>query len=94
MGTLAGASSASAGGGSTDGQAAVEPGSAACDRTGLACGNSCNEALLRALFEVVERDMLYRDGHSGIRLPALIAPGTVDDLHGSRSCYSRRRFRW
>ncbi|MFD7444049.1 YcaO-like family protein [Streptomyces sp. NPDC059909] len=50
--------------------------------TGLACGNTKDEALLHALFEVVERDVLYRDGQSGGRRRTLIAPGTVDDLHG------------
>ncbi|MFD9394786.1 YcaO-like family protein [Streptomyces sp. NPDC060000] len=50
--------------------------------TGLACGNSRDEALLHALFEVVERDVLYRDGQSGGRRRTLIAPGTVDDPHG------------
>ncbi|MEU9438939.1 YcaO-like family protein [Streptomyces sp. NPDC048252] len=44
--------------------------------TGLACGNSWDEALLHALFEVVERDVLYRDGQSGGRRRTLIAPGT------------------
>ncbi len=43
--------------------------------TGLACGNSRDEALLHALFEVVERDVLYRDGQSGGRRRTLIAPG-------------------
>jgi ribosomal protein S12 methylthiotransferase accessory factor len=50
--------------------------------TGLACGNTRDEALLHALFEVVERDVLYRDGQAGGRRRTLIAPGTVDDLHG------------
>ncbi|WP_322755934.1 YcaO-like family protein [Frankia sp. Cas3] len=50
--------------------------------TGLACGNSRDEALLHALFEVVERDVLYRDGQSGGRRRTLIAPGTVEDPHG------------
>ncbi|MET8676070.1 YcaO-like family protein [Streptomyces sp. NPDC004647] len=50
--------------------------------TGLACGNNRDEALLHALFEIVERDVLYRDGQSGGRLRTLIAPGTVDDPHG------------
>lgn len=47
--------------------------------TGLACGNSRDEALCHALFEVVERDVLYRDGQYGCRRRTLIAPGTVDD---------------
>ncbi|GAA0667154.1 YcaO-like family protein [Streptomyces thermocarboxydovorans] len=50
--------------------------------TGLACGNTRDEALLHALFEVVERDVLYRDGQADGRRRTLIAPGTVDDLHG------------
>ncbi|MFE6892070.1 YcaO-like family protein [Streptomyces sp. NPDC057694] len=47
--------------------------------TGLACGNSHEEALLHALLEVVERDMLYRDGQVGGRMRTLIAPATVTD---------------
>ncbi|MEV6734541.1 MULTISPECIES: YcaO-like family protein [unclassified Streptomyces] len=50
--------------------------------TGLACGNSRGEGLLHALFEVVERDVLYRDGQRGGRQRTLIAPGTVEDPHG------------
>ncbi|MEV5432715.1 YcaO-like family protein [Streptomyces sp. NPDC052701] len=50
--------------------------------TGLACGNTRDEALLHALFEVVERDVLHRDGQAGGRRRTLIAPGTVDDPHG------------
>lgn len=50
--------------------------------TGLACGNSRHEAVLHALYEVVERDVLYRDGQSGGRLRMLIDPGTVDDPYG------------
>ncbi|WP_331747745.1 YcaO-like family protein (plasmid) [Streptomyces sp. NBC_00853] len=50
--------------------------------TGLACGNTRDEALLHALFEVVERDVLYRDGQCGGRRRTLIAPGTVVDPHG------------
>ncbi|WP_338715971.1 YcaO-like family protein (plasmid) [Streptomyces acidiscabies] len=47
--------------------------------TGLACGNSRDEALLHALCEVVERDVLHRDGQSGGRRRTLVDPGTVDD---------------
>ncbi|MFJ3310479.1 YcaO-like family protein [Streptomyces sp. NPDC086549] len=47
--------------------------------TGLACGTTRDEALLHALCEVVERDVLYRDGQSGGRRRTLIDPGTVDD---------------
>ncbi|MFE0201259.1 TfuA-like protein, partial [[Kitasatospora] papulosa] len=50
--------------------------------TGLACGNTRDEALLHALFEVVERDVLYRDGQAGRRRRTLIDPATVDDPHG------------
>ncbi|MFJ6213732.1 YcaO-like family protein [Streptomyces sp. NPDC092296] len=50
--------------------------------TGLACGNSRDEALSHALFEVVERDVLYQDGRLGGRRRTLVAPGTVDDPHG------------
>ncbi|MFD6286347.1 YcaO-like family protein [Streptomyces sp. NPDC060205] len=47
--------------------------------TSLACGNSRNEALLHALFEVVERDVLYHDGQQGGRQRHLIDPASVDD---------------
>ncbi|MCQ6246205.1 YcaO-like family protein [Streptomyces malaysiensis] len=50
--------------------------------TGLACGISRHEAVLHALFEVVERDVLYRDGQSGGRRRTLIDPATVDDPYG------------
>ncbi|MGW7343072.1 YcaO-like family protein [Streptomyces sp. NPDC054854] len=50
--------------------------------TGLACGNTRDEALLHGLFEVVERDVLYRDALAGGRRRTLIAPGTIDDPHG------------
>ncbi|MGW5098317.1 YcaO-like family protein [Streptomyces nodosus] len=50
--------------------------------TGLACGNTRSEALLHALFEVVERDVLYRDGQSGGRRRTLIDPRTVEDPYG------------
>lgn len=50
--------------------------------TGLACGNSREEALLHGLFEVVERDVLHRDGQAGGRRRTLIDPRTVDDPHG------------
>ncbi|GHB28970.1 MULTISPECIES: YcaO-like family protein [Streptomyces] len=50
--------------------------------TGLACGNSRDEALLHALFEVVERDVLYRDGQVGGCRRSLVDPGTVDDPYG------------
>lgn len=50
--------------------------------TGLACGNTRDEALLHALFEVAERDVLFRDGQAGGRRRTLVDPGTVDDPHG------------
>ncbi|MFD9418011.1 YcaO-like family protein [Streptomyces goshikiensis] len=50
--------------------------------TGLACGNTRDEALLHALFEVAERDVLYRDGQCGGQERTLIEPGTVEDPYG------------
>ncbi|WP_371801549.1 YcaO-like family protein (plasmid) [Streptomyces sp. NBC_01732] len=50
--------------------------------TGLACGNTRDEALLHALFEVVERDVLYRDGQCGGRRRTFVDPATVDDRFG------------
>ncbi|PKV82700.1 YcaO-like family protein [Streptomyces sp. TLI_146] len=50
--------------------------------TGLACGNTRDEALLHALFEVVERDVLHRDAQAGGRRRTLIDPRTVDDPLG------------
>ncbi|MCX4546548.1 YcaO-like family protein [Streptomyces sp. NBC_01565] len=50
--------------------------------TGLACGNTRDEALLHSLFEVVERDVLHRDGQTSGLLRTLIAPDSVDDPHG------------
>ncbi|MEU5417244.1 YcaO-like family protein [Streptomyces clavifer] len=49
--------------------------------TGLACGNTRDEALLHGLYEVVERDVLYRDGLNGGRNRTLIDPATVDEPH-------------
>ncbi|MFD6275030.1 YcaO-like family protein [Streptomyces sp. NPDC060209] len=49
--------------------------------TGLACGNTRDEALLHGLYEVVERDVLYRDALNGGRNRTLIDPATVDDPH-------------
>ncbi|MGW7260715.1 YcaO-like family protein [Streptomyces sp. NPDC054834] len=46
--------------------------------TGLACGTTRDEALLHALCEIVERDVLYRDGQPGGQRRTLIDPGTVD----------------
>lgn len=50
--------------------------------TGLACGNTRDEALLHALFEVVERDVLFQDGQRGGQQRTLIDPATVDDPYG------------
>ncbi|RPK32430.1 YcaO-like family protein [Streptomyces sp. ADI92-24] len=50
--------------------------------TGLACGNTRAEAVLHGLYEVVERDVLYRDGQLGGRRRTLIDPSTVEDPHG------------
>lgn len=50
--------------------------------TGLACGNTRDEAAVHALFEVVERDVLYRDAQAGGRRRTLIDPRTVDDPLG------------
>jgi ribosomal protein S12 methylthiotransferase accessory factor len=50
--------------------------------TGLACGNTRDEALLHALLEVVERDVLHRDGQLSGRRRTLIAPHTVQDPYG------------
>ncbi|WP_369384132.1 YcaO-like family protein [Streptomyces sp. cg36] len=52
--------------------------------TGLACGNTRDEAILHALFEVIERDVLADSdpGQAAGRL--LIHPATVDDHHCRR----------
>ncbi|HEY9372281.1 YcaO-like family protein [Streptomyces sp.] len=50
--------------------------------TGLACGNTRDEALLHGLFEVVERDVLHRDKQADGKRRTLIEPGSVDDPHG------------
>ncbi|MFI1172820.1 YcaO-like family protein [Streptomyces melanogenes] len=47
--------------------------------TGLACGNSRDEAVLHALFEVIERDVLAINGQTASRL--LIHPATVADRY-------------
>lgn len=56
--------------------------------TGLACGNTRHEALLHALYEVVERDTLYADEISGGRQRTLIDPATVTDPY-ARSIVER-----
>ncbi|MFJ7911402.1 YcaO-like family protein [Kitasatospora sp. NPDC096204] len=50
--------------------------------TGLACGNSREEAVLHGLYEVVERDVLHRDNQAEGGLRVWIEPGTVDDATG------------
>ncbi|WP_331738298.1 YcaO-like family protein [Embleya sp. NBC_00896] len=50
--------------------------------TGLACGNTRDEALLHALFEVVERDVLHRDAAAAGRHRTRVCPASVDDPHG------------
>ncbi|MFI5702636.1 YcaO-like family protein [Streptomyces xanthochromogenes] len=52
--------------------------------TGLACGNTRDEAAVHALLEVVERDVLYRDAQTGGRRRTLIDPRTVDDPLGQK----------
>lgn len=52
--------------------------------TGLACGNSRDEALLHALFEVIERDVLFRDGQCGGQRRTLIAPSSIEDPWGAQ----------
>ncbi|MFC4035265.1 YcaO-like family protein [Streptomyces polygonati] len=47
--------------------------------TGLACGNTREEAVLHGLFEVVERDVLWRDEQTGGQRRTPIDPATVDD---------------
>ncbi|MER6367415.1 YcaO-like family protein [Streptomyces mirabilis] len=50
--------------------------------TGLACGNTREEAVCHALFEIIERDVLYRDAQSGGQRRTLIDLATVDDPFG------------
>ncbi|MER5985405.1 YcaO-like family protein [Streptomyces sp. NPDC001787] len=52
--------------------------------TGLACGNTRDEALLHGLYEVIERDVLHRDGLAAGSLRTWIDPRTVDDPAGRR----------
>ncbi|WP_331723711.1 MULTISPECIES: YcaO-like family protein [unclassified Streptomyces] len=47
--------------------------------TGLACGTTRPEALLHALYEVVERDALFADEIKGGTHRQLIDPASVDD---------------
>ncbi|MGW0647693.1 YcaO-like family protein [Streptomyces umbrinus] len=47
--------------------------------TGLACGNTRDEALLHAMYEVIERDVLFTDETLNGALRRLVDPATVDD---------------
>ncbi|WP_331727763.1 YcaO-like family protein [Streptomyces sp. NBC_01176] len=47
--------------------------------TGLACGNTRDEALLHAMYEVIERDVLFTDENRDGALRRLVDPATVDD---------------
>ncbi|MGW0795949.1 YcaO-like family protein [Streptomyces sp. NPDC002692] len=49
--------------------------------TGLACGNTRDEALLHALYEVVERHALHLDEQLGGELRARVDPDTVDGAY-------------
>ncbi|WJV51659.1 YcaO-like family protein [Streptomyces flavofungini] len=49
--------------------------------TGLACGNTRDEALLHAMYEVIERDALFADESAHGTYRTLIDPATVDDLY-------------
>lgn len=46
---------------------------------GLACGNTRQEALLHALLETVERDVLHRDYAAGGQFRTLLDPASVTD---------------
>ncbi|MEU2977209.1 YcaO-like family protein [Streptomyces hirsutus] len=50
--------------------------------TGLACGNTLDEALLHGLFEVVERDVLHRDAQASGRHRIAVDLASIDDPHG------------
>jgi ribosomal protein S12 methylthiotransferase accessory factor len=47
--------------------------------TGLACGNRREEAILHAMYEVVERDALFTDDTAGGARRKLVDPNSVDD---------------
>lgn len=49
--------------------------------TGLACGNTVDEAVLHGLFKVVERDVLHRDAAVGGQRRTMVDPASVDDPH-------------
>ncbi|MFC8349780.1 YcaO-like family protein [Streptomyces sp. NPDC057280] len=50
-----------------------------CTSTGLACGNTHDEALVHALLEVIERHALHVDENTGGTLRRLIDADSVDD---------------
>ncbi|GGU43004.1 YcaO-like family protein [Streptomyces violascens] len=52
--------------------------------TGLACGNSRDEALLHAMYEVIERDALFTDDLASGAGRTLIDPATVADPYCRR----------
>ncbi|MET8413182.1 YcaO-like family protein [Streptomyces sp. NPDC005195] len=56
--------------------------------TGLACGNSRDEALVHALCEVIERHTLYTDERTGGALRTSVDPATVHDPY-ARSLIDR-----
>lgn len=49
--------------------------------TGLACGNGRDEAMLHAMYEVVERDALFTDDGVGGARRTLVDPKSVDDMY-------------
>ncbi|MFI8105464.1 YcaO-like family protein [Streptomyces sp. NPDC086023] len=51
--------------------------------TGLACGNTREEAVLHALYEVVERDVLVADEAGDRACRVLVDPGSVDDPYAA-----------
>ncbi|MEM9293590.1 MAG: YcaO-like family protein [Acidobacteriota bacterium] len=52
--------------------------------TGLACATSGTEALLKALYEVVERDSLTILWHAALELPSIPLEGALADLYEER----------
>ncbi|MFI9832905.1 YcaO-like family protein [Streptomyces sp. NPDC051913] len=55
-----------------------------CTSTGLACGNTRDEAVTHALFEVMERHALHVDENTGATLRTLIDPASVHDPYNRR----------
>ncbi|SNX88695.1 ribosomal protein S12 methylthiotransferase accessory factor [Streptomyces sp. TLI_55] len=55
-----------------------------CTSTGLACGNTRDEAIAHALFEVMERHALQVDENTGGTLRTLIDPASVNDPYNRR----------